>query len=54
MTPFVKQKDVKKDYIIDAQNIAGRLASYIKSLREKKPTFNHTLIMVILLLYKYW
>ena len=44
MTPFVKQKDVKKDwYIIDAQNIAvGRLAAFIsKVLRGKnKPTFN--------------
>ena len=44
MTPFVKQKDVKKDwYIIDAQNIAvGRLAAFIsKILRGKnKPTFN--------------
>ena len=44
MTPFVKQKDVKKDwYIIDAQNAAvGRLASFIsKVLRGKnKSTFN--------------
>ena len=44
MTPFVKQKEVKKDwYIIDAQNIAvGRLAAFIsKVLRGKnKPTFN--------------
>ncbi len=44
MTPFVKKKDVKKDwYVIDAQNIAvGRLAAYIsKVLRGKnKPTYN--------------
>ena len=44
MTPFIKKKDVKKDwYIISAENAAvGRLASYIsKVLRGKnKPTFN--------------
>ncbi len=44
MTPFVKKKDIKKDwYIIDAQNAAvGRLASFIsKVLRGKnKPTYN--------------
>jgi len=44
MTPFIKKKEVKKDwYIIVAQNIAvGRLAAYIsKVLRGKnKPTFN--------------
>ncbi len=44
MTPFIKKKDIKKDwYIIDAQNAAvGRLASYIsKVLRGKnKPTYN--------------
>ena len=44
MTPFIKKKEVKKNwYIIDAQNIAvGRLASYIsKVLRGKnKATFN--------------
>ena len=44
MTPFIKKKDVKKDwYIINAQNIAvGRLAAYIsKVLRGKnKATFN--------------
>ena len=44
MTPFIKKKDVKKDwYLIDAENAAvGRLASYIsKVLRGKnKPTFN--------------
>ena len=44
MTPFIKQKEIKKDwYIIDAQNIAvGRLAAFIsKILRGKnKPTFN--------------
>tara|TARA_X000000950_G_scaffold41303_1_gene45139 strand:+ start:1141 stop:1599 length:459 start_codon:yes stop_codon:yes gene_type:complete len=44
MTPFVKKKDVKKDwYIINAQNAAvGRLAAYIsKVLRGKnKSTYN--------------
>ena len=44
MTPFIKKKDVKKDwYIIDAQNaVVGRLAAFIsKVLRGKnKPTFN--------------
>ena len=44
MTPFIKKKEVKKDwYLIDAENAAvGRLASYIsKVLRGKnKPTFN--------------
>ena len=44
MTPFVKKKDIKKDwYIINAQNAAvGRLAAYIsKVLRGKnKPTYN--------------
>ena len=44
MTPFIKKKDIKKDwYIIDAQDAAvGRLASYIsKVLRGKnKPTYN--------------
>tara|TARA_B100000963_G_scaffold328017_1_gene316220 strand:- start:446 stop:904 length:459 start_codon:yes stop_codon:yes gene_type:complete len=44
MTPFIKKKDIKKNwYIIDAQNAAvGRLAAYIsKVLRGKnKPTFN--------------
>ena len=44
MTPFIKKKDVKRDwYIISAENAAvGRLASYIsKVLRGKnKPTFN--------------
>ena len=38
MTPFIKKKDLKKDwYIIDAQNAAvGRLAAYIsKVLRGK-------------------
>ena len=44
MTPFIKKKDIKKDwYIIDAQNLAvGRLAAYISTvLRGKnKPTFN--------------
>ena len=34
MTPFVKKKDIKKDwYIIDAQNAAvGRLASFISKV----------------------
>ena len=44
MTPFVKKKEIKKDwYIINAQNVAvGRLAAYIsKVLRGKnKPSFN--------------
>ena len=44
MTPFIKKKEIKKDwYIINAENIAvGRLASYIsKVLRGKnKSTFN--------------
>ena len=44
MTPFIKKKDIKKDwYIIDAQNaVVGRLASYIsKVLRGKnKSTYN--------------
>ncbi len=44
MTPFVKKKDIKKDwYIINAQNAAvGRLAAFIsKVLRGKnKSTFN--------------
>ena len=44
MTPFIKKKDVKKDwYLIDAQNaVVGRLAAYIsKVLRGKnKSTFN--------------
>ena len=44
MTPFVKKKEIKKDwYIINAQDVAvRRLAAYIsKVLRGKnKPTFN--------------
>ena len=44
MTPFIKKKDIKKDwYIISAQNIAvGRLAAFIsKVLRGKnKTTYN--------------
>ena len=44
MTPFIKKKEIKKEwYIINAQNAAvGRLASYIsKVLRGKnKPTYN--------------
>jgi len=44
MTPFVKKKDIKKDwYVINAHNAAvGRLAAFIsKILRGKnKPTFN--------------
>ena len=44
MTPFIKNKEVKKDwYIINAENLAvGRLAAFIsKVLRGKnKPTFN--------------
>ena len=44
MTPFVKKKDIKKDwYVINAHNAAvGRLAAFIsKILRGKnKPTYN--------------
>ena len=44
MTPFIKKKEIKKDWdIIDAQNaVVGRLAAYIsKVLRGKnKPTYN--------------
>ena len=44
MTPFIKKKDIKKNwFIINAQNaVVGRLAAYIsKVLRGKnKPTFN--------------
>ena len=44
MTPFIKKKEIKKDwYVINAQNAAvGRLAAYIsKVLRGKnKPTYN--------------
>jgi len=44
MTPFIKKKEIKKNwYIINAQNaVVGRLAAYIsKILRGKnKPTFN--------------
>ncbi len=44
MTPFIKKKEVKKDwYIINAENVAvGRLAAFIsKVLRGKnKTTFN--------------
>jgi len=44
MTPFIKKKEIKKDwYIINAENaVVGRLASFIsKVLRGKnKPTFN--------------
>ena len=44
MTPFIKKKEIKKDwYVINAENIAvGRLAAFIsKVLRGKnKPTFN--------------
>ena len=44
MTPFIKKKDIKKDwYLISAQNAAvGRLAAFIsKILRGKnKPTYN--------------
>ncbi len=44
MTPFIKKKEIKKDwYIINAENAAvGRLASFIsKVLRGKnKPTYN--------------
>tara|TARA_A100000164_G_C21361013_1_gene519764 strand:+ start:103 stop:561 length:459 start_codon:yes stop_codon:yes gene_type:complete len=44
MTPFIKKKEIKKDwYIINAQNaVVGRLAAYIsKVLRGKnKPSYN--------------
>ena len=44
MTPFIKKKEIKKDwYLINAENSAcGRLAAFIsKVLRGKnKPTFN--------------
>ena len=44
MTPFIKKKEIKKDwYVIDAENaIVGRLAAYIsKVLRGKnKSSFN--------------
>ena len=44
MTPFIKKKEIKKDwYLINAENaVVGRLASYIsKVLRGKnKATFN--------------
>ena len=44
MTPFIKKKEIKKDwYIINAENAAvGRLAAFIsKVLRGKnKPTYN--------------
>ena len=44
MTPFIKKKEIKKDwYIINAENVAvGRLAAYISMvLRGKnKATFN--------------
>ena len=44
MTPFIKKKDVKKNwYVINAENlVVGRLAAYIsKVLRGKnKPTYN--------------
>ena len=44
MTPFIKKKEIKKDwYIINAQNaVVGRLAAFIsRVLRGKnKPTFN--------------
>ena len=44
MTPFIKKKDVKKDwYLINAQNVVvGRLAAYISTvLRGKnKATYN--------------
>ena len=44
MTPFIKKKEIKKDwYLINAENaVVGRLAAYIsKVLRGKnKSTFN--------------
>ena len=45
MTPFIKKKEVKKEwYIIDAENAAvGRLAAYISKVwrGKNKHTFNH-------------
>ncbi len=44
MTPFIKKKDIKKDwYVVNAQNaVVGRLAAFISTvLRGKnKPTYN--------------
>ena len=52
MTPFIKKKEVQKDwYIINAENaVVGRLAAFISMvLRGKnKPTFNPHMIMEIL------
>ena len=37
MTPFVKKKDIKKDwYLINAENaVVGRLAAYISKVLEE-------------------
>ena len=44
MTPFIKKKDIKKDwYIINAQNIAvGRLAAYISKVLRGKNKATYT------------
>ena len=45
MTPFIKKKEIKKDwYLINASNAAvGRLAAYISLVirGKNKPTYNH-------------
>ena len=42
MTPFIKKKEIKKDwYIINAQNaVVGRSVLYQKSRGKNKPTYN--------------
>ena len=53
MTPFIKKKEVKKDwYIINAQNAAvGRLAAFISKVQEEnKSTYNPHIDTVTLLL----
>ena len=54
MTPFIKKKDIKKEwYLIDAQNAAvGRLAAFVSKILRGKINLRLilTLIMVILLL----
>ena len=44
MTPFIKKKDIKKDwYIINAQNLAvGRLAAYISNILRGKNKTQYT------------
>ena len=52
MTPFIKKKDLKKDwYLIDAQNIAvGRLAAYISKVLEVKIKLLIILILIMVTL----